>query len=258
VPDDKNPLAPFLLGNDKNNKPMTYNGKRGTYALMTDGSVRFIDQNVNPDLFKAMCTVGGPVPDEFNPGSNPQTPLVPAPKKEDLKFDDPPPARPPVKGVPDKDEPAPAKVDVSNWVTFKSPAGYSVKMPKQPETKSLDLPVGGKVHVSAVQLNKGAALVTTAVKLPPEQVEAAKTPEGIKLLASLSAPGVKILRATPVKHGQLDGTELQIEANSPLGKVGGLTRLFLVNDLLINLQAVGTGPVPPEAQAFFDSLKVGD
>jgi hypothetical protein len=35
------------------------NGKRGTYALMADGSVRFISESISDDAFKALCTTQG-------------------------------------------------------------------------------------------------------------------------------------------------------------------------------------------------------
>jgi uncharacterized protein DUF1559 len=39
-------------------------GKRGTYALMADGSVRFLPQEIPDSVFKAMCTInGGEKPD---------------------------------------------------------------------------------------------------------------------------------------------------------------------------------------------------
>jgi hypothetical protein len=35
------------------------NGKRGTYVLMADGSVRFIKEDIADDVFKALCTIKG-------------------------------------------------------------------------------------------------------------------------------------------------------------------------------------------------------
>ena len=36
-----------------------YEGKRGTFAVMADGSVRFIADNVSDEVFKALCTIKG-------------------------------------------------------------------------------------------------------------------------------------------------------------------------------------------------------
>jgi hypothetical protein len=35
------------------------NGKPGTYAIMADGTVRFISKDIPDDVFKAMCTING-------------------------------------------------------------------------------------------------------------------------------------------------------------------------------------------------------
>jgi hypothetical protein len=59
VPDTKS-IDPFVLSTDKNGQPIAYQGRRGTYAVMTDGSVRFIDKSISDEAFKAMCTVEGP------------------------------------------------------------------------------------------------------------------------------------------------------------------------------------------------------
>lgn len=51
VADDDKPLADFVSADPE--------GKRGTHALMADGSVRFIPENVDPALFKALVTRAG-------------------------------------------------------------------------------------------------------------------------------------------------------------------------------------------------------
>jgi flagellar basal body-associated protein FliL len=39
-----------------------YEGKRGTYAIMADGSVRFVSENVSDEVFRALCTIKGEEP----------------------------------------------------------------------------------------------------------------------------------------------------------------------------------------------------
>ena len=53
---EKNSVKPFVL-------PITHDGKKGTYAIMVDGSVRFIPETIPDEVFKAMCTIhnGGKV-----------------------------------------------------------------------------------------------------------------------------------------------------------------------------------------------------
>ena len=74
---EKNSVAPFVLSNDRHGKPIQYNGKRGTFAAMVDGSVRFIDEKISDEVFKAMCTVKGPAP--ANNGVSEWAPVEPAP-----------------------------------------------------------------------------------------------------------------------------------------------------------------------------------
>src|SRR5207248_4273011 len=36
-----------------------HGGKRGTFVIMADGSVRFVTDKISDDAFKAMCTING-------------------------------------------------------------------------------------------------------------------------------------------------------------------------------------------------------
>jgi len=74
---EKNSIAPFVLSTDKGGKPIEHNGKRGTYAVMADGSVRFISAKISDDTFKAMCTAKGAPPD--NAALSEWAPEVPPP-----------------------------------------------------------------------------------------------------------------------------------------------------------------------------------
>src|SRR5262249_20755610 len=51
VEDSDDPMAPFI-----HRRP---DGQRGTYALMADGSVRWIREGTNPAIFKGMVTRAG-------------------------------------------------------------------------------------------------------------------------------------------------------------------------------------------------------
>jgi hypothetical protein len=57
------------------------NGKRGTYALMCDGSVRFIAESMSDDAFKALCTMQGA--EEFD--VNTVAPKVAPPRGAEMK-----------------------------------------------------------------------------------------------------------------------------------------------------------------------------
>ncbi|MBI3411281.1 MAG: DUF1559 domain-containing protein [Planctomycetes bacterium] len=86
VPETKS-ISPFVLSTDKFGKPIVNNGKRGTYASFPDGSVRWIGANISDEVFKAMCTLKGPLPDNFDLDRDDNTPLISAPagKKENPK-----------------------------------------------------------------------------------------------------------------------------------------------------------------------------
>ncbi len=48
---EKDSIRPFVCAE--------HNGKRGTYAIMANGDVRFILETIPDDVFKAMCTIAG-------------------------------------------------------------------------------------------------------------------------------------------------------------------------------------------------------
>lgn len=74
APDNDKAIAPFVA--------TQANGKRGTYALMADGSVRFIAEDVSNDVFKALCTYKG---GESISDINAVAPKVDPPKGTTLK-----------------------------------------------------------------------------------------------------------------------------------------------------------------------------
>ncbi len=79
---DKNSVAPFVFSSAGKDAKT----RRGTYALMADGSVRFIDQNVSDEVFKAMATAKAPMPEDYDPdGVDSKTPLVRPPANGGLK-----------------------------------------------------------------------------------------------------------------------------------------------------------------------------
>ncbi len=73
---EKNSVAPFVFSGTAGDGK----ARRGTYALMADGSVRYIDESVSDQVFKALATAQQPLPEGFDPDSvDSKTPLVPAP-----------------------------------------------------------------------------------------------------------------------------------------------------------------------------------
>jgi len=253
---EKNSIAPFVLSTDRTGKVIQHQGKRGTYVLMTDGSVRFVDQNVSDDVFKAMCTLGGPAPEDFALDKNSSTPLIPAPKKKDAPPPDTRVAKEPAKG----ETPEKAAKEPGGWVTFKSPDGFSVSMPVQPAAQDQELPGGlGKVKIHTAPLaEKMSIFAATSVTLPEGAKELLKTPEGLRTIAMAGAPeGLKIDKEAPVKLGTHTGTEFRGSVKDGDETQAMVMRVFVVENKLIVLMVASPGEPPAEAATFFDSLKIG-
>jgi hypothetical protein len=89
VPEAKS-VQPFL---PQGNLIKQYQGKRGTYALMADGSVRFIPENISDEVFKAMCTIKG---GEASPLNQDAPKVKPEESSSELRAETPatPPAKP--------------------------------------------------------------------------------------------------------------------------------------------------------------------
>jgi hypothetical protein len=176
---EQNSIAPFVLTKDRYGKVIQHQGKRGTYALMTDGTVRFITESVADDVFKAMCTVNGPAPEKFDPDRDPNTPRVAdADSKAPLKASTavpnekkapPPPPPPAVKEENKTPPPTPTppqetkeeKKSTPTPSEFKAaPKGLKLEVPKGPLKKTswqpgTELPRGSQIAatVRAVRAN---------------------------------------------------------------------------------------------------------
>jgi hypothetical protein len=55
---EKQSVAPFVSGQR--------DGKKGTYVIMLDGSVRFVSESISDDVFKGMATINGGEKNDFN------------------------------------------------------------------------------------------------------------------------------------------------------------------------------------------------
>jgi hypothetical protein len=108
-----------------------HNGKPGVWVMMADGSIRFLSKSVDPQAFKAMCTMAGgdtdaigdlsaiapevrlpttPRPSGGQPGSRPPTPAAEGEQKPEARPEPETPATPPKKPpMPEEEEETPAK-----------------------------------------------------------------------------------------------------------------------------------------------------
>jgi hypothetical protein len=94
---DKNSIAPFVLSTDRDGKGIRYKDERGTYAVMADGSVRFISAKISDDVFKAMCTAKAPAPDNAALSEWAPEILPPVAEKKEPAKTAPPPIKADVK-----------------------------------------------------------------------------------------------------------------------------------------------------------------
>jgi hypothetical protein len=74
-----------------------FDGKRGTLAIMADGKVRFIPEDIDPNVFRAMCTIAGGEPIEK---LDDIAPVIEAEAAPELKADGGPGALPPPPVIP--------------------------------------------------------------------------------------------------------------------------------------------------------------
>ncbi len=105
VSEDADCVKPFVC--------TEYQGKRGTFAIMADGKVRFIPATINPKTFQAMCTIAGGDKIRDLEKVAPEVPLPEDQPEVELKAEQPaqkpgqtPPAAPKTPEVKKPDQPA--------------------------------------------------------------------------------------------------------------------------------------------------------
>jgi hypothetical protein len=100
---EKDSIRPFVCAE--------YQGKRGSYAVMANGDVRFVTEDIPDSLFQALVTIAGNEPVKKEELDK-YAPLVPLPEGMELKAGAPPAAevKPPVEAP----KPAPAAGDAAD------------------------------------------------------------------------------------------------------------------------------------------------
>jgi hypothetical protein len=254
---DKNSLEPFLSTDSK--------GERGTYVLTCDGSVRFIKKGMSDEVFKAICTVEGPVPpgwtfDEDYPA------LKPA--KENVARPVAGPAIPPPAGTSAPDAPPPAPKDTpAGWEQYThKDGGFTVSMPAggMPQSDPNAGAFAGTTSEGFAAAEGTTVYAAGYSKLPaklkkstPDQVL-----DGLKdsmdKEAELKSLTVQTVSEKPVAFGKNRGrayvfavkvmdTEIQVHAHC-----------YVVQDRAFMLTVAGpsVNPDSPEYRRFFDSFKL--
>lgn len=235
-----------------------YEGKRGTFAIMADGKVRFIPATIDPKTFQAMCTIAGG--DKIK---NLDTIAPEVTPPEEL-------TQPELKAEPDRPAPLPAvpapeaAAKPAGWKEFTSKGGFKFSLPSSGKVIQQDLqvdsPVGKlNVHIHGVELPKNAGAFMTIYSDYPDAVlkgGADNILDGAKAGVTGSLKGAKISSESKIKFQGHPGRVWTIDI---AGKGTMKARVFLVKNRLIQLLAgseSGKAVEEKDVQAFFDSFKL--
>jgi hypothetical protein len=231
-----------------------HNGKRGTLMVMADGSVRFVNENVSDDVFKAMVTIRGSDDVTFSKDD----PIVPPPEGQpELRTE---PAAP---TTPTPTAPTTAPATPAAWKEFSPPGGnFTVSFPGTPaEVKqSITTPAGNVavnlyVVANAAEQSQYVAgysdlLPEIAQKLKPEQIL-----DTVRQEVVMKLPGTKILEEKPIALDGAPGRDLTFDA----GAAGqGRFRFYLVGSRLFRVGVAGPAAklTSPEAEKFMASFRI--
>jgi hypothetical protein len=237
-----------------------YQGKKGTFAVMADGKVRFIPANIRPEDFRALCTIAGndrlrgidKIAPEVPPEEAPSE-LKTAPAGT-LPLDKPGPAAQ-VPAPPPEKQAGPA-----GWKVFTSKeGGYSVLLPPgkaiQSTQKSQIPGAAHEIHLNGVQLADGTTFVVSYSDVPPSVMQGgaeAVLDQARKGLETL-LKGAKITNETPVKVEGHPGRDFTVD----LAGTGTMKkRIIVLPNRGYNLAATGPAASDKDIQAFFDSFKL--
>jgi hypothetical protein len=252
--EDARPIAPFVcvVYPSKGDVRTKWTGKRGTLAVMGDGKVRFIPEDIAPETFRALCTIAG---GERIDNLNAVAPVIEDDSEHDLKTDGPGlpgvgPSKPPLG--------KPADKKTTAWKDF-TPASkaFTVKMPGDPSEikNTVPSPAGNLTIIAYVLKQPNQVLGVTVTEMPAAALKdgADQLLGGVKVgLTAVS--GTKVVSEEKITLGSHPGREFVI--TTP--KVGTRKiRAYLVGSRLFTLEA---NPVNADNEkdfkTFFDSFRV--
>jgi hypothetical protein len=230
-----------------------YRGKKGTFAVMADGKVRFIPAAIDPKVFRALCTIAGGEPITNLDGIAPEVPNEDA---SELQTAPVVPAAGPETPVAGGKLPAGWKEHVSKEGRFA--VALPPGTPRQ-VTETQKVPEIGEVtaHAMVLEQERGGDKPTFMVmcaELPPAAVK-----QGIDALLERQGQG-KLLEKVPnakVSKISLDGNPGREVSFSIPGGGSVKFRAFLVKNRMYSLHVAGGKAMDPkEQQAFFDSFRL--
>jgi hypothetical protein len=238
-------------------------GTRGTYALMTDGSVRFIKKGISDEAFKAMVTVRGPAPRDFD--IDQEAPLVEAPKKADESQGKEQDIKPPPPKQPPSGEKGPAGGGkLVGWKEYSPPGGRcTVEFPAgevKNQSQQVPLPGEQRATMQMYGIDRGlqGALMLMYADFPPALVpkgQEALFLDGVSKGITMKVPGAKVSGQKDIQLDGHKGRELKVDVP---GQGALKVRTYLVGVRIYVLLAGGPGDVTSGAEAnrFLNSLKL--
>jgi hypothetical protein len=256
-------LAPFVC--------TEYKGKPGTFAIMADGKVRFIAADMNPETFKALCTIAGGEKIENLDVIAPVVPDNTVTLKPALPGEQPKPPvannAPPVPPTPGANNvppvpPAPAAEQLpAGWTRIEDKEGrYSVAMrtngtERKLQTK-LPAPLNNVTMYSrGMQFGKGeATLVVNYCDFPPSALTGGNKEFFDGVVAGL---GVTLGKAQSEKEITIQGHPgREVLFDSKNGPIKA--RILLAGKRHYQLLAGGKPSVlsDKDVQTFLDSFKI--
>lgn len=230
-------------------------GQKGTFALMADGSVRFVPDTINDKVFQSLCVVDK---DKSVVGID-ETILVPR-QTVDLKAQPTPPpavttapAVPPAEATSPTATPAPAAeapAPALEWKEYTSvPDKFSVLMPGpvKEDKESLPTPLGNIEKRTYYWEGKGwsCEVICVDVQLPAGQEEAFYST--FLQSTKATAKGQK-----PITLGNLAGREYEMDRNGKAFRA----RVYLANGKFYAQWVPTAGMPAAEIDKFLGSLKV--
>jgi hypothetical protein len=251
VSEDRDCVQPFVS--------TEYQGKPGTFAIMADGKVRFIPATINPETFRALCTIAG---EDRIKDLDKVAPEVPPPEdtgdQPELKAVQSAPASPSptVQETPEEAKP-------TGWTDYTSKeGGFLISLPSGKavdQNPQMDTPVGKlSFHIHGVEIGANEAVFLTNYSDYPDVYVASgeeKMFDSAKTGLTTSMQGAKVSSESKVTIEGHPGREYLLDVtNGNHFKC----RVFLVKNRVIMLLAGGKpGKVnDKDIQTFFDSFKL--
>jgi hypothetical protein len=243
---EKDSIKPFVC--------VTYNGKRGTFAIMGDGKVRFLPETTSDADFQALCTINGGEEVDVRKVA----PEVTGDAVASLAA--PVPSSPPASALETKPA-APAEagpIDAAAWKQY-SPdkAGFSVLIPGTP----IEMPIKAAtpagemtLNTCVVQRSDGGNFTVIYHDLPaaPSPQEIQQIFDTAKVTVALTSGG----KVTSEKTISLDGNpgrELEITVRDAVVKA----RVYIVKQHIYQMVSGPLGKVAAsDVDKFFNSFKL--